>query len=172
MTERRRKGETAKSGLYAPLPEEIAAVVRRRVLDLNGISLFCGRQVECAALFGRIAEIKPGRFELKPPFRENFIRSLHVYLMPNARFSPPEMVAYTLLRHAKWYLSIRDTDALRARAGRPITPRLLRGSMAWTEGIIRPEGQFTTDPEAGGTPAILAWQDSAGDRQPVPLKAS
>jgi hypothetical protein len=163
MTERRRKGETARSELYARLPAKIAAVVRRRVLDLTGISLFYRRQVECAALFGRIAEIEPGRLELKSPFRENFIGSLHAYLSPNTRVSPQELIAYALLRHAKWYLCIRDTDALREKAGKPITPRLLHGSMAWTEGIIRPKGEFTADPEAAGTPAILVWQDSAGN---------
>ena len=100
---------------------------------------------------------------LKSPFRENFIGSLHAYLSPDTSFSPQEVIACALLRHAKWYLSIRDIDALREKAGNPIMPRLLRGSMEWTEGIIRPTGELTTDPEAEGKPAILVWQDSPGN---------
>src|SRR5262249_21348828 len=84
--------------------------------------------------------------------------------------SPQVIFASALLRHAKWYLSIRDTDALRARAGKPIWPRLLRGSMAWTEGIVRPTGRFTTDPEAEGTPGIFGWQDSPGNPPAIAIE--
>ena len=163
-SQRRKKDKPAEVALYSPLSADVAAVVRRKVIDLRGVSLFCRRQAECAALFGQIVEIKPGMFALKSPFKENFIGSLHAYVWPNAHFSPQETIANALVRHAKWFLSVRDIDALRAKAGAErIMPRLLRGSMAWTEGIIRPTGEFTTNPEADGKPAILVWQDSPGD---------
>jgi hypothetical protein len=139
-------------------------------MDLSSISLFCRRQAECATLFGKVVEMKPGMFALRSPFKENFIGSLHAYLWPNARFSPQETIANALVRHATWYLSIHDTDALRQRAGKPIMPRLLRGSMAWTVGIVRPTGEFTTDPEAEGEPAILAWQDSRDDPPAIAIE--
>jgi hypothetical protein len=162
-SQRRKKSKPAEVALYSRLSADVTAVVRRKVMDFRDVSLFCRRQAECAALFGKIVEIKPGVFALKSPYRENFIGSLHAFIWANAPFSPQEMIAHALLRHAKWYLSIRDTDALREKAGKPIRPRLLRGSMEWTEGIIRPDGEFTTDPEAAGTPATLVWQDSPGD---------
>jgi hypothetical protein len=166
----REKRKRAKVDLYSHLSADVTAVVRREVIDLRGVSLFCRRQAECAVLFGKIVEPNPGMFVLKSPFKESFIGSLHVWLWQNAKFSPEEMVANALVRHAKWYLSIRDTDALRQKAGGPIRPRLLRGSMAWIEGIIRPDGEFTTDPEAEGRPAMLAWQDSPGDPPAIAIE--
>jgi hypothetical protein len=160
----RKKSKQAQVGSAPPLSADVAAFVARKVMDVRGVSLFCRRQAECATLFGQIVEIKPGIFALKSPFKENFIGSLHAYVWPNAHFSPQETIANALVRHAKWFLSVRDIDALRAKAGAErIMPRLLRGSMAWTEGIIRPTGEFTTNPEAEGKPAILVWQDSPGD---------
>lgn len=141
-------------------------------MDFRSVSVFCRRQAECATLFGKIVEVEPGMFVLKSPFKENFIGSIHAWLWRYAKFSPEEMVANALVRHAQWYLSIHDTDALRERAGKPIQPRLLRGSMAWTEGIIQPTGEFTTDPEADGNPAILAWQNSAGDPPAIAIEVS
>jgi hypothetical protein len=169
-----RKAAKNKSSVPVPLdhrvPAEVQGLVRNKVMDLRGVSLFCREQAECATSFGKIVEIKPGMFALKSPFKESFIRSLHAYLWPNARFSPEETIANALVRHAKWYLSIRDTDALRQRSGKPIRPRLIRNSMEWMEGIIRPTGEFTTDPEAEGKPAILAWQDSPGDPPAIAIE--
>jgi hypothetical protein len=172
-----RKAAKRKSAPPAPIdyrvPAEVRAIVQGKVMDLRGISLFCRRQAECAALFGKIVETRPGMFALKSPFRENFIGSLHVYQWPNARFSSQETIASALVRHAKWYLSVRDIDALREKVGsESISPRLLRGSMEWAAGIIRPTGEFTTDPEAGGTAAILAWQDDSGDPPAIAIEIS
>lgn len=146
-----------------------AVLVRREVMDLSNVSLFCRRQVECAALFKSIVQVKPGVFMLKSPFKENFIGSLHAYLWPNVNFSSEEMVANALMRHATWYLKIRDTDALRARPGaEQLSTWLFRrvpyghGPGIYLEGIVRPTGEFTRDPEADGTSAILGWQDVSG----------
>jgi hypothetical protein len=147
------------------LPADVAAVVRSKAMDLSSVSLFCSRQAECATLLGSIVQIKPGVFALGSPFRENFIGSLHCYVHPNMGFGPEETVAYALVRHAEWYLRIHDVDALRTRAGsHQMKPRVLcRGPMTWIEGIVRPTGEFTRDPEAEGTAAILVWQDIGGD---------
>jgi hypothetical protein len=158
----------SKSSGFAPLarllPADVAALVRSKAMDLSGVSVFCRRQAECAALFGSIVQIKPGVFELKSPYKENFIGSLLAFLWRNANFSPEEMVANALVRHATWYLKSRDIDAVRARAGgERIQPQALRGSMKWMEGIVRPTGEFTQDPEADGKPAILVWQDTTGN---------
>jgi hypothetical protein len=111
-----------------------------------------------------LAKIKPGIFVLKSPFKENFIGSLHCYVYPNIDFHPQETIAYALVRHAEWYLKIRDLDALRERSSHEIKPlALCRGPMTWKEGILGPTGEFTGDPEAEGTPAILVWQDVVDD---------
>jgi hypothetical protein len=170
MTPQRKKSKPANVNLYSCLPAEVTAVVRRKVMDLRGVSLFCRRQAECATLFGKVVEIEPGMFTLKSPFRESFVGSLRAYLLPNARCSPQETIAIALLQHAKWYLSVRDIDAIRAKAAQPITPRLLRGSVRWMEGTIRPTGQFTKDPEADGKPAIIAWQDDAGNPPAIAIE--
>ena len=161
-----RKAKTKSPGfpsLVRSLPADVAAVVRSKTMDLSGVSLFCRRQAECAALFESIVQIKPGVFALKSPFKENFIGSLHAYLWPNANFSPEEGVANALVRHATWYLKVRDIDAVRERGTERIKPQALRGSMKWIEGIVRPTGEFTRDPEADGKPAILVWQHNPGD---------
>jgi hypothetical protein len=165
MALRQAKSETFDfESLARSLSADVAAVVRRKAMDLSGISLFCRRQVECATLLGSIVQIKPGIFVLKSPFRENFIGSLHCYTYPNTRFGPEETVAYSLVRHADWYLRIHDVDALRKRTGsHQLKPFGLRPPMTWTEGIVKPTGEFTRDPGADGTPAILVWQDNAGD---------
>ncbi|HEY4930110.1 MAG TPA: hypothetical protein VII23_00945 [Terriglobales bacterium] len=152
------------ASLVRLLPADVAAVVRNEPMDLSGVSVFCRRQAECAALFGSIVQINPGMFKLKSPYKESFIGSLHCFLWPNARFTPEETVANALVRHAMWYLKIRDVDALRERAGaEQIKPQALRGLAQWKEGIVTPSGEFTRDPEADGKPAILAWQGNTGD---------
>src|SRR5450759_4754300 len=139
----------SKSSVFASLtrllPADVAAVVRSKKMDLTGVSLFCRRQAECAALFGNIVQIKPGVFTLKSPFKESFIGSLHCFAYPNMSFRPQETVAYALVRHAAWYLKIHDADALRERAGtRQIMPRALcRPQGPCIEGIVRPTGEFT-----------------------------
>jgi hypothetical protein len=136
-------------------------------MDFRRVSVFCRRQAECATLFGKIVEIEPGMFALKSPFKENFIGSLHVWIRPNLGFSPEETVADTLMRHAEWYLKIRDVDALRERAATiKMNPRTLGPPMGLIEGIVRPTGEFTRDPEAEGKPAILGWHEGAGDNVP------
>ncbi|MGO9563824.1 MAG: hypothetical protein ACLPPV_14320 [Candidatus Korobacteraceae bacterium] len=154
--------------LTRSLSADVAAVVRGKEIDLSRVSLFCRRQAECAALFGSIIQIEPGVFVLKSPFKENFIASLHVYYWPNAVYSPAEMVAMALIRHANWYLKTRDTDALRARPGAKQLSTWLFGHVSYgpgtyLEGIVRPTGEFTRDPEADGTSAILGWQDVSGN---------
>jgi len=133
-------------------------------MDLSGVSLFCRKQAECAALFESIVQIKPGVFSLKSPFKENSKGSLHCYVYPNAAFSPTETISNALVRHAQWYLKIRDEDALRARVGtEEIKPCALRLPMSWIKGIVRPTGEVTRDPAAGGKPAILVWRHIPGD---------
>lgn len=164
MATRQAKSKSSSfASLARLLPPDVAAVVRGEEIDLTGESLFFRRQAECAALFGSIVQIKPDVFTLKSPFKENFIGSLHCYAYE--KMSPKEKVAYALIRHATWYLTIHDVDALRERARtHQIKPHALcRGAMTWKEGIVRPTGEFTRDPEAKGNPAILVWQDNAGD---------
>jgi len=136
-------------------------------MDLSSVSLYCRRQVECAALFKSIVEIRPGVFVLKSPFKEHFIRCLPFHLRNilrnNSDFSPKEMVAIALARHARWYLERHDFDALSERVGAEIQPCALLGSARWVEGIVRPTGEFTRDPGADGKPAILAWQRNDSD---------
>jgi hypothetical protein len=158
----RTRRKPASSALYARLPEDLKAVVRPKVMDLRGISLFCMRQAECATLFGSILEINQGMFTLKSPYKENFIGSLHAFLWPNAHFSPQEAVANALVPHVKWYLSVLDIDAVRKQTrAHQINPRLAQvlGSLQWIDGLVRPTGEFTSHPEADGKPAILAWYD-------------
>ncbi len=156
------------ASLTRSLSPDVAAVVRSKQIDLSGVSLFCRRQAECAALFGSIVQIKPGVFMLKSPFRENFIASLRVYCWPNAVYSPEETVALALIRHANWYLRIRDTDALRAKPGAEqlstwLSRRVPFRPGTYLGGILRPTGEFTRDPEAEGTLAILGWQNITDD---------
>src|ERR1035438_3779272 len=99
------------------LPADLAAVVCSKPMDLSGVSVFCRRQADCAALFGSIVQIEPGVFELESPYKESFIGSLPCFLWPNAKFTSEEMVANALVRHAQWYLKIRDVDALREKIG-------------------------------------------------------
>jgi hypothetical protein len=167
MATRRSKSKSSESASLDGWPADLAAVVRGKTMDLSGVSLFCRRQAECAALFGSIVQLKPGVFTLKSPFKENFIGSLHVWIRPNMGFSPEETVAYALVRHAEWYLKIRDVDALRERAGAiRMKPQMPGPPMGWIEGIVRPTGEFTRDPEADGKPAILGWHEGAGDIAP------
>lgn len=168
MAIRTAKNSSTMAQLTRRLSPDVAAVVRGNKVDFRGVSLFCRRQAECAALFGSIVQIKPGVFVLKSPFKENFIGSLHVYYWPNAVYSPAEMVAMALIRHANWYLKTRDTDALRARPGAAdlskwLFRRVPYGPGTYLEGILRPTGEFTRDPEADGTSAILGWQDVSGN---------
>ena len=102
-------------------------------------------------------------FVLKSSFRQNSIGSLHAYVFQNSTFNPQEIVALAPIKHAKWYMAIRDIDAMREKAGRRIIPRLLRNSFQWIEGLICSTGEFTTDPEVEGTPAVLGWQYDSGD---------
>jgi hypothetical protein len=169
MTTRQAKGKSSKfkfASLARLLPPEVAAFVRGEEIDLTGVSLFFRRQAECAALFGScIVQIKPCIFILKSPFKENFIASLHAY--HNVNMSPAENVAYSLVRHATWYLKIHDVDALRARGTSQIKPRALCcGNVTWQEGIITTTGQFSHNPEAEGKPAILVWQDNTSTDPP------
>jgi hypothetical protein len=145
------------------LPADVAAVVLGEEIDLTGLSPFFARQAENAALFGGIVQVQPGIFTLKSPFKESFIGSLHAYNYVN--MAPVEKVAYSLIRHAKWYLNIHDVDALKLRAGTsPIKPQALKDLPAtWIQGIVKPTGEFTRDPEADGNPVCLAWHDSAGE---------
>jgi hypothetical protein len=164
MATRTAKNSSTMAQLTRRLSPDLAAVVRGNKIDLRGVSLFCRRQAECAALFGNIVQVRSGVFVLKSPFKENFVGSLFVYYWPNAVYSPAEMVAMALIRHAHWYMRTRDTDALRARPGAEklslrVLRLVLRGSATYLEGIVRPTGEFTRDPEADGTPAILGWQD-------------
>jgi hypothetical protein len=146
------------------VPPEVLAVARSDIIDFRNVSQFCRRQAQNAALFPSIVETKPGLFALRSPFRENFIGSLHCWAWLNAKFSPEEVVANALLRHARWYLSIRDIDAIREKAGSSkIQPRSLRGGRSWIEGLVKATGEFTCDPEADGKPANLFWQESADD---------
>jgi hypothetical protein len=168
-----RKGKS-KSSVFASLAHlltvDVAAVVQKKAMDLSGVSLFCRRQAECAALFRSIVQIEPGVFALKSPFRENFIGSLHCYVFTNGNFSPEEMVSLALIRHANWYLNIRDIDAMRARArvgDKQLWPSVLGSVLhapaSYVGGIVRPTGEFTRDPEADGKPAILGWQRNPGN---------
>jgi hypothetical protein len=160
----------SKSPVFASLahllPADVAAVVRCKEIDLTRLSPFYTRQAECAVLFGGIVQVRPGVFTLKSPFKENFISSLHAYNLVNMK--PAERVAYSLIRHATWYLKIDDVDTLRARAGtRQIKPRdLRRGGTTWKEGIVRPTGEFTRDPTAEGQPVILVWHDDKDNDPP------
>ena len=152
------------ASLISRLTPDLLAVVRGETIDLNNVSVFCRRQAECAASWESIVQIKPGVFTLKTPFRESFIGSLHCYVYPNMKLRPEETVAYAMVRCAEWYLRSGDVDALRERGGtHRIRPSALRGAMTCKEGIIRPTGEFTCDPEADGTPAVLAWQDNNSD---------
>ena len=152
------------ASLTSRLAADVAAIVSGESMDLSNASLFCRRQAECAATFGSIAQIKPGVFVLKSPFKESFMGSLHCYAYPNINFRPEEMLACALLRHANWYLKVRDVDAMHRRAGSyQIEPRTVHAPMRGYIGIVRPTGEFTGDPEADGTPALLAWQDNSGD---------
>lgn len=166
----RRNTKKDQTDLYDRLPAELAAVVRDETIDLTQVSPFCRKQAECTPLFEKIVQIQPGIFALRPPFRENFIKSLHAYIWPNAQFSPQETVANALLRHAKWYLSTHDTDTFRANTKKPIVPRLLRPNFTWIEGIVRPNGEFTTNSECEGEAAILVWQDSPGDPPAIAIE--
>jgi hypothetical protein len=164
MAIRTAKNSSTMARLTRRLSPDVAAVVRGKRIDLRGVSLFCRRQAECAALFGSVVQIKPGIFVLKSPFKENFIASLGIYYWPNEVYSPEEMVAMALIRHANWYLKTRDTDVLRAKPGAKQLSRWLFGHVSYgpgtyLEGIVRPTGEFTRDPEADGTSAILGWQD-------------
>jgi hypothetical protein len=175
MAIRRAKNSSTMAQLTRRLSPDVAAVVRGKKIDLRGVSLFCRRQAECAALFGNIVQVRPGVFVLKSPFKENFVGSLFVYYWPNAVYSPEEMVAMALIRHANWYLKTRDTDALRARPGAKQLSRRLFGHVSYgpatyLEGIVRPTGEFTRDPEADGTSAILGWQDVSGNPPGADIK--
>jgi hypothetical protein len=172
MTTRQARSKPSSfASLASRLPTDVAAVVRREAMDLSDVSLFCRRQADCAASWGSILQIKPGLFVLKSPFKESFIESLHCYVYPNMGFRPEETVAHALLRHATWYLKIRDIDALRKRASTcRIQPRALAAPMTCKEGIIKPTGEFTRDPEADGAPAMLAWQDIPGDQPSLAIE--
>jgi hypothetical protein len=165
MTVRKTKNKPSDlASLAKSLQAGVAAIVCSKAMDLSGVSSFCRRQAECAAVFQSVVQIKPGVFSLKSPFKENFIGSIRCYVYPNSDFSPEETVAIALVRHARWYLKIRDTVALRARAGaKEIMPCALRPPASWIGGIVRPTGEFTRDPEADGKPTILVWRDNGGD---------
>jgi hypothetical protein len=120
----------------------------------------------CAALFKSIVQIKPGVFELRSSYKENFIGSLHLWVYLSLNFSPEETVAYALVRHAERYFRIRDALAGEKLGTRQIKPRALGPPNVWKNGVVRPTGEFTRDLEADGELAVLFWQDKAGDPRP------
>jgi hypothetical protein len=168
-----RKHSQAKHEKNAPLPDsrippDVADLVIRDVIDLTGTSAFCRRSAELAALFSDgVDQITPGRFTLKPPFRENFIGSLFAYIYPNARFTPAETIAYALSKHVMWYLGVGEIDRIRGRFIEDLQPAALqpalKGPLECWAGFVDAGGGFSIDSEKNGTPAILAFQEIAGE---------
>jgi len=158
------------------IPSAVAELVCREVIDLTGVSTFFRRQAECAAQFTEgIEQRAPGCFVLKSPFRENFVGSLPVYIFPN--LGAAETIAYTLPRHAAWYLRTRDVDRIRRRfaaeltEGRTLQPIALKpGTIQWWEGFIAADGEFAINAEKQGTPGILAFQEISGDNTSLALE--
>src|SRR5208283_697515 len=169
----------------APLPDtrgpsEIMQLVRRDVIDLTGVSKFFERQAEFAALFtDGIEQRAPGHFVLKSPFRENFIGSFHIYIYPEAPFSPAETIAYALRRHVELYLRSCDTHRISSRFYaelNPLTklePAALRARgdpTHWWQGFIGVDGKFAINPEKQGTPAVLVFQEISGENMSLALE--
>jgi hypothetical protein len=157
--------------MFPDMPE----LLRRNVIDLTGASEFCMRQAECAAPFTYGVELRaPGHFVLKSPFRENFLASLFAYIHPEANFSAAETVACALPRHAVWYLGAREIDRIRSRfyeeMSLPLEPVALHGPHQYWQGLIRENGEFATNAEKQGTPAILVFQELSGDAPSLALE--
>ena len=88
-----------------------------------------------------------------------------------------ETIAYTLPRHAEWYLRTRDVDRIRRRfaaeltEARTLQPFALKpGEIQWWEGFIAADGEFAINAEKQGTPGILAFQEIIGDNTSLALE--